>query len=627
MTATATTPRPTTGPTTVRRGARTGNSPTAWPRVTAGIHAQGASLKVVIARQDAADALPVVVESLTIPAADPAALASLLAKHKVTGAVRLVPSSSTVARCTALPPGLSSDRAQAAATLSLLAESEMPSLIPAHRRAAGIIRPGASDAVLVVGWPEKGDIPPTPGTLKDLTFTPELVALAALAQGVGGAELALYADRQAGSIALLASPANGHSNGAMNGASSHPKTMARVLRGETSSDAAWNASIRRAVAETAASLGTQLPGVELTDPAPASLVLLGSPMRRPRGMPGDPAWLAGYGIAFGALCALSQQDPAVAPLALLRASAARETAGPLVGAVEYLTNPRRATIAIALCAVAFLLSPLVAAKAREMILAGRAGDNLQERLRDAEHRVAFYQQLRDRRWPMTKLVADIAGAAPVGVHVDFLSLSREQGVTLRGRAEKPEQVTDFRSNLTGSGIFGSVATPNIENEAGAVTFQLEAQVVAPQYAGKRAGDFVAEPLAVRLYGERARGVAPGSSPATASTPADADHAAPSPSSDSGRSGRSSSRSGLRDTPPPADDGAAGGTRRSAGTKSAVPDPLSDADIAKMDRKTAMLEWSTRKSAATKTDDPAIKQRLTEESEKCKARMDALKGSS
>lgn len=612
-----------------RRPARSGAAPAAWPRVTAAIHAQGTAIKVVVARQDSPDAPPGVVEAVSLPAADTSALSALLHRHKATFAIHLVPSANTVVRCTPVPAGIGDDRQQAAATLALVAESEMPSMIPAHRRAAGIIHPGpdsAPDAVLAVGWPERTATPVPDLPVKDQSWTPELVALAALSHALGGVELALYADRHAGSIALVAVSRPHHSNnGGMNGTpAGAPKTVARVLRGDTSSDSAWHASLQRAVAETSASLSLPPAPVDAPD-APASLILLGSPMRRPRGVPADPNWLPTYGLAFGALCALADSDPASRPLALLRAVAPREDTNAVVRVVEYLATPRRAAIALVACLAVLLFLPLVVAKSRETILAARASagsKSLDDRLKDAERRVAFYTQLRSKRWPMTKLIADISAAAPVGVHVDTISISREQGVNIHGRAKEPGQVTDFRSNLTSSAVFGSVNTPSVETEGDAITFQLEAQVVAPLYTPRRdeKSDFVKNPLAVRLWGERARGYTPTASEAAAA-PSD-DHPRASRSSESESSSRSgrSSRGSLRESGAPREE-PSGGTRRAASGASAIPAPLSDAEIAKLDHKTAMTEWTGRKKAAGTPDlDPAIKQRLLDESEKCKARM-------
>jgi hypothetical protein len=633
MTATQTSPAAPPAPS--RRSARSGAAPAAWPRVTAAIHAQGSATRVVVARQDSPEATPSVVEAVSLPPTDIAAISSLLHRHKATLAVHLIASANTVVRCTPVPAGLGDDRQQAAATLALLAESEMPSSIPAHRRAAGIIHPGPDstpDAVLAVGWPERAPTPVAELPVKDQTWTPELVALAALSRALGGVELALYADRLAGSIALVAVSKPHHSNnGGMNGTpAGAPKTVARVLRGDTSSDSAWHASLQRAVAETSASLSLPPAPVDAPD-APASLVLLGSPMRRPRGVPADPNWLTSFGLAYGAVCALADADPASRPLALLRTVAPREDTNALVRAVEYLASPRRAAIALVACLAVLLFLPLVVAKARETILAARAAPqtgvagskSLDDRLKEAERRVAFYTQLRSKRWPMTKLIADISAAAPVGVHVDTISISREQGVTIHGRAKEPGQVTDFRAGLASSLVFGSVNTPNIETEGDAITFQLEAQVVAPLFTPRRddKADFVKTPLAVRLWGDRAREYVPTDAESTAAAPSD-DHPRASRSTEPDSPSRSSraSRGSVRDSGTPHEE-SSGGTRRAASGASAIPAPLSDAEIAKLDHKTAMTEWTGRKKAAGTPDiDPAIKQRLLDEAEKCKTRM-------
>jgi RND family efflux transporter MFP subunit len=54
----------------------------------------------------------------------------------------------------------------------------------------------------------------------------------------------------------------------------------------------------------------------------------------------------------------------------------------------------------------------------------------------------------------------------------------------------------------------------------------------------------------------------------------------------------------------------------------APAPISDADIAGLDRAGAMKEWTTRKTAASKPGvDQSVKQRLEDEASKCKARFD------
>src|SRR6185436_9285774 len=100
-------------------------------------------------------------------------------------------------------------------------------------------------------------------------------------------------------------------------------------------------------------------------------------------------------------------------------------------------------------------------------------------------------------------------------------------------------------NLRDSAVFGSVGTPTIDTEAAGVQFSLEAQVLSPLFPGPRAADFGKEPLAVRLYGERAR------SGGSGAAPADSPRAAPpeAPSGDTPPASESGRRAGPRPRTP------------------------------------------------------------------------------
>ncbi|MBC8002198.1 MAG: hypothetical protein H7X97_06380, partial [Opitutaceae bacterium] len=57
----------------------------------------------------------------------------------------------------------------------------------------------------------------------------------------------------------------------------------------------------------------------------------------------------------------------------------------------------------------------------------------------------------------------------------------------------------------------------------------------------------------------------------------------------------------------------------------VPAPLSDAEIAAFSYEQAMKEWTSRKKASVKPDlDATTRQRLEEEAEKCRLRMQAAR---
>lgn len=608
--------------------------------IIAGIHEQADSVRVVLASKEPSGELRVI-ETRTFGAdeARGSGLAAYLKTSKVERAVRVIPSSRTLCRCVPVPSdiGAMSDRNAATEALGLIAESELSSGIPAHRRAAGVISPGPSgsaEAVLCVGWPERAsdaDASAIPSGVKNETWAAELVALCALTKSMGGSRIAIYADRTTGSIALtMAAAEHKHENGVLNGTSKPPaspgsRTLARVLRGDNTSDAAWRASVARAVAETQRSIGGVLDTTVSIGAAPQSLVLSGrsDSDRRPNQ---DPNWLNQFGIAHGALLAEADRDAAHSVLASLRLTAPKQRRSPIVGALEWCATPKHAAIVVGGCLALLLFWPWAVAAGRVAILSSRAGGEaaLQQRLAEADRRANFYTQLKEKRWPMTKLLADVAASAPVGVTIETLSLTREQGLTIRGKADDTERVNQFARNLNDSYVFGGVSTPTIENSTTGAEFQLDGQVAAPLFSARRAFDFGSKgnTLFDRLYKTS-------DTAASGSTPASTDSSSGAPPSAPGRgSDEAVARPRRSDNERAAADAAAERDRSRARppSASAIPEPLTDEAIAKMDADTAMKEWTGRKKAAAKADlDAAIKQRLLEEAEKCKARMQAARG--
>ena len=215
---------------------------------------------------------------------------------------------------------------------------------------------------LCVGWPARDDDHPAKLGVKDEQWAAELVALAAIAKALGGSPVSLYADRESGSIALIvagherphdSAGLNGTGNGLANGPAkpaAAPRTLARVLRGDNSTDAAWRGSIARAVAETQASIGQAAdPGVISVPMTDFALLLSGSTNNRT--LPGAPAeanWQGQFGIAYGALLCSLDSDPAAASLAALRADAVRERRSPVVAALEWCAVPRNTALVLCL---------------------------------------------------------------------------------------------------------------------------------------------------------------------------------------------------------------------------------------------------------------------------------------
>jgi hypothetical protein len=227
---------------------------------------------------------------------------------------------------------------------------------------------------------------------------------------------------------------------------------------------------------------------------------------------------------------------------------------------------------------------------------------------ELEKRAALYRQLEQSRWPMAKLLNDVSGAAPVGITLQNLRLAPGQGLSVHGTAKSQELVTQFQAALNKTKVFGKASVTRTEFKEAGVEFDLVAEVANAFANVQNAEDFAAKPLAVRLYGEGA------------SNDSVEDRPMRQPRTRRGERG-----AGANDarTPDPAS-----ADRRPAATASdAVPPPVTDEEIAKMDRAAAIKGWTSRKSYVQKhpTLDAATRQRLGEEEQKMRARADALKG--
>lgn len=527
--------------------------------------------------------------------------AELFRSKRVDLVIRLAPSSETVCKLVLVPEGSGADRSALADALALMAESELPASLPWYRRAGGVVRVGSAQAALLTGWTR----PESPSQNDTLSAVPEvwaaeIAALAALAAGVGGSPMVGLADQRTGTVALLASGGR--------------KAVARVLR--LANDRDWSGAVHAAWDETAAAAGVE--GVQ----APAADgLLLATGGARLGGATRDREWINRFGLAMGAAMLYADGDAAVSALVALALREPRSRQPLAQRTIDWLSLPRHAAVVGAACLAVALLAPLASSKARHAVLASHAGsaDALDSRLAEAERRVGFYKLLSDKRWPMTKLLAQIAGAAPVGVTLDAVELPQGETVTIRATAESSELVSTFRKNLSDTRVFTGVATPTIETTADGVTFQLQARVVQnfALQATKPLDDFAAQTLAQRLYGESANNNAR----------YDRDDDRDTRAGDRRTTGRDASRDARRDEPARPSSG--GSTPSRSGDRAAapapppasIPPPLSDEDIARMDRVTAMREWGVRRRASTQPGiDAETKARLTAEAEKARVRM-------
>jgi Tfp pilus assembly protein PilN len=569
-------------------------------RIVAALQESRGRWRVVVAQGSPARVL----EARTLAPGATRELDEMLRRLRVWRLVRLVPGPRTMARCVSIPQ---TGPAEAAAALGLIAEAELPETIPPHRRAAGVIpdllRPGAQTGLLT-GWPIREADPPNPPVTHAApeTWATEAAALAAL-RGDGG--VAVFADAEQGSISLLASgPA---------------RTVARVLVEDNSTPEVWARSVRRAIAETCRTAGIEKDPGLATD---SVLMLSGPALAVLAGPSGGNAakagWLDDYGLPLGAAMLALSENPAQRSLTEMTAEARSERRGAPERVAAWLTVRRNAWTTVGVSLAVLLLLPLGLAWARSAVLDAKvAALHAQEGSREELDRsAALYDTLQKTRWPMTKLLADISGALPIGVRVESVRLSPDQGLGLEATADSAEAVTTLQQNLNKTGIFRDVRIARADTGVGgAVTFEVDAAVASPFLNAPPAEDFAAQPLAVRLYGDGA---------SNTNWSADSDKA-------------TSSRPNRPDRPARAEGDAASGnkagadgpsqpSRPSGSGKDDVPEPLTDDQITAMDFGTTIKAWSARKKAvsANKSLDQATKDRLASEITKLEVHRDAEK---
>lgn len=651
------------------------------PRVIAALHAQGTRAHLLFATVGEG-ALGVGggtrprligVRGVTLALDDTRAIADTLEAAGVQMLIRLLPSSSTIVRVVPMPgssqpeagdtrEGGGDSRSPAVGdALALVAETELPTNLPMYRRAVGVIQPSRSrarsgesqPAGLICGWPVPAGQERLAASWRSVWPCPEvwiaeIAALAVLSDALGGSDCAAWIDRDGLCGCVVASGGGGGGNGEGSGA--RERTLARVFRLPAGSSEAKNMAAMTTINETRGVVGLgRLPESPEVAASSASLRFDPEPPSSASAEPQlrDHDWRTSFGLAYGALSAFASSNPNVRSLVGLHEREPMAKPPMWERVTRWLGSPIRAAVVIALCLALILGASYASAYARYARLNTESGgaSAVLERMGDSEKRVAFSRVLREKRWPMTKLLADISGAAPVGVTIESLELNAAQtdGVTVRGVADSSDLVTNFRENLGKTRIFTGVTTPTIstqpssgdragDREVSVVQFQLQAKIPVGTaiYPAKPIDDFAEKTLSDRLYaGKGAGGKSERSSSRSRAAPARPNRAertgASEPaqrfsartSSDARASGGSAGRSSAVPATPTASS--------ASGAAPVVPPPLTDTQIAKLDQVKAMLEWAQRKKAATQTGlDDATKQRLVSESEKAKARMDELK---
>lgn len=564
-------------------------------RLAAGIDACGDRTSVVVARATTGTAAGAgnslggvqIIEARSFAAADKAGVAAMCERLRVSLIVRVAPADSCTARAATVPAG---DLASMLAAASLLAESEVPADVPAHRRAGGILptrsNTGTRD-VLLTAWLRTDEQPARHSDKVDETWTTPAACLAAL-KGTASVGVLQRPDQSATCIL-----ATGDGN-----------ASARVVIEDASDTEAWNDAISHALADACSAASVPAPSEPLDAPLTISSGL--DDLRsRALGARIDETWLRDHAASLGAAMVALDCPPGLAPLASLHALPPKERIPAPVRFASWISRPSIAWPVAIAASLLLVAGPWALARQRADIATSKAAqlDDAKSQTKDLGLKAATYEQLEVARWPMTKILADIAGAAPVGVTFEDARVSTEQGVTLRGVAKSRELVNELEKNLGATKVFRNIKQNRNESKAeGGAEFDLSAQIDVTQVhlPVKPLKDFAAKSLAEELHGAGATNT---------TIPVGAKRQAPAGSRSS------SSRTSSSDT--------VDTSRRTINTPSAEPPPaLTDAEVAAMDRSTAMKGWSTRRSFLQRNAglDPSVKSRLEGEVEKLKERM-------
>lgn len=567
------------------------------------IHRQGDSLRLLTARADGASVA--VKEATTLPAADRAGLLAAIGRLRPDRVVHVIPSGQTIwRRLDAAPPAQDTPPAQVEAAMGLLAEASLPATVPPHRRAAAAFRTPGGVACIACAWVGEH----TDGELEvPEQWLPEPAAILSAARLLGrGPGLCIYADRTAGVVTI----------GAVAGGEK-PSTVIRVSREDGADAAAWRQAVESLAAECGASSALTVPRLETE--GDCTLVLPPAEGEPPvlSGVPtSDRRWLNQFALALGAAALALTATPAERPLLAMHAQAPEYVEPIYLRAATRLASAKKLAVVVAACVVLCLAVPLGMAYARLSILQGKSSgakagsDEFQKAVDQAE----WYQLLREKRWPMTRLLAEITTSAPEGVLIDDVTIEHGKTISVTATAESAEVVSAWREAINKGKVFEDAKVPSIDSSSTPVRFSLSAKVAAPMLAmadavpapGTKIDVPTPEPLPVLTSSGSGR------------NGDRTDRTSDRTNRNTGRNSRSNSGGGS----------GSGSTTSAEKPAAAAPPPaaLSEAQINKLDQLSAARELGSRlrasKQAGVSEDD---KRRLESEVTAIRARMAQLQG--
>jgi Tfp pilus assembly protein PilN len=438
-----------------------------------------------------------IIRTTEIPVGDDlaAALRNVLGSSDCRRLVWLLPGADVVWREESIAV---SDEDEASYVIDLQAEARLPESIPAYRRGGALCRTGVGQAIVrIAGWPERDDDDAgDPGSLGDVVrYAPETAALSALVGNHGASEIWYFARPDDGALTISIGGVR-HRAARLGEAESDRIATARNLVVESLLAAGWDAVRGREQADLVATA--------LRDGTPVCRVpdALVARWTDESGAPRTSRWWSQYGLALGAaIGAMGGADQS--GLFELRAVPVSQQRSVLERGLVFLASPRRAMVALVASVLLWVIIPLAASGARLAALEWRMGDSSDFARRQIElnQQVALNQEVASRRWPMSKLLADVAGAMPPDIELDDLTLPQGQPVLISGLAGSLADVIEFQENLQNTRIFENVELPHKGvSETGRVEFRLQAEVMRPYRVAEPTYDYIARNLQSRLYG-------------------------------------------------------------------------------------------------------------------------------
>ncbi|MGD1916029.1 MAG: hypothetical protein ACFCBV_07570 [Phycisphaerales bacterium] len=505
--------------------------------------------------------------------------------------------------------------------IAVLGEGELPERVPPWRRGCGAVASsGGGRAALFTAW--MGEDDGTEGSHREASYA---TAPAAVAYAASLSEGCVFASDASQGVLLVA--ANGPEG-----------LVVRALR-ESSGVVATDAHIQRRLIETAAAAGL---GEDSADEALAAATTpwdgrrvgwsggVNAALERSfEGWPTSPTEAGAWMLPACAGAMALSEDAAIRALTELHATKPLDRPSVRDRAEVWLSSRRNVALACVVCALVVLFGPLLTAKAREAMLSAKVerAEELRAQYEADARTAAIYGQLDERVWPMTKMLAELPAAAPVHVVLESIRLDANAQVDIEGfvqvapsgpQLEGPPEplLTQYEAALNALGTLGPVTVVRRNIVGDAVEFQIAAQVERPTAIGSLPMDYAEMPLAQVLYGEGATNTA---TPIVAVAPTSSGRSRPTASSS-----RSSTSRAARDAAVESGRDASADRRPSGATGPAsvdgVPAPLTDEQIAGMDRATLMTEWRVRLSASRDDEnDEATRARLKAEADKLIAR--------